>query len=75
MIPWWWSWLLTVIGVTGLWFAGSHKSFGWALGIAAQVLWITYALTTHQWGFIASALAYGTVYVRNLRAWRKAEVA
>jgi hypothetical protein len=71
MIPQWWSWLLMLVGVTGLWAAGSKKSWGWALGIFAQVLWILYALASKQYGFLFSAIAYGTVYVRNYRIWTK----
>jgi len=70
MVPWWWSWLLTAVGVTGLWIAGSKRRLGWGIGISAQVLWVSYAVATQQWGFIASALAYGFVYVRNWRAWK-----
>lgn len=71
MIAWWWSWLLTAVGVTGLWAAGSKKAWGWAVGIGAQALWIAYALATDQYGFLLSALAYGTVYVRNFLAWSR----
>lgn len=67
----WWSWALTVVGVTGLWFAGRRKAFGWAIGLGAQVLWIAYAVASRQWGFIASALVYGAVYGRNFVAWRR----
>lgn len=70
MVPWWWSWLLTAVGVTGLYLAGSKKRLGWLVGIGAQGLWIAYALATEQYGFLASALAYGAVYVRNARKWR-----
>ena len=69
MIPWWWSFLLTAIGVFGLWAAGSKKPWGWAVGLGAQVLWIAYAVQSEQWGFIVSAFAYGSVYARNLRKW------
>lgn len=69
----WWSYLLTVFGLTGLVLAGRNKSLGWAIGLAAQVLWFVYAVVTQQWGFIVSALAYGSVYFRNWRAWRRAE--
>lgn len=62
--------MLTAVGVTGLWAAGSKKAWGWAIGLGAQVLWIAYAVQTEQYGFIASALAYGTVYFRNFRKWR-----
>jgi hypothetical protein len=61
-----WSIALAALGIAGLWRAGYGKRSGWVLGLAAQALWITYALVTHQWGFIASAVAYGFVYARNL---------
>jgi hypothetical protein len=67
----WWSWILTAAGVTGLWLAGSSKKAGWALGIGAQALWISYSIATRQWGFLASAFAYGTVYTRNWLRWRR----
>jgi len=69
--PWWWSWLLTAVGVTGLYLAGRRSRWGWAIGLAAQVLWIAYALVSRQYGFIVSALAYGAVYARNLVAWSR----
>lgn len=71
MIDWWWSWLLAGIGLTGLWLAGNHNVHGWRIGVAVQVLWITYAIVTRQWGFIASALAFGFVNGRNLMKWQR----
>lgn len=71
MTPWWWSWLLTVVGVTGLYLAGRRSRWGWAIGLGAQVLWIAYALVSRQYGFIASALAYGAVYTRNVVVWSR----
>ena len=65
----WWSWLLTGVGVIGLFLAGSHRRAGWAIGLGAQGLWITYALATQQYGFVVSAFAYGWVYLRNFRKW------
>lgn len=69
----WWSWLLAAVGVTGLFLAGSSNKLGWALGFGAQLLWVVYAVVTEQWGFIASALAYGFVYARNWLRWRALE--
>ena len=68
-----WSYLLTAVGVFGLWLVGRKDKRGFAVGIAAQLLWIGYATFTEQWGFYVSALAYGWVNVKNLRAWRRAE--
>ena len=66
-----WSWLLTAVGVTGLFLAGKKNKAGWAVGFGAQALWVTYAVATHQWGFIVSAFAYGSVYAKNWLAWRR----
>ncbi|MFB7936666.1 hypothetical protein [Streptomyces sp. NPDC056049] len=69
-----WSYILTAVGVFGLWLAGRKSKFGWAVGLGAQVLWLSYAVTTEQWGFILSAVAYGWVYSKNFLAWRRAEL-
>ena len=72
LIPFWaWSWLLTSVGITGLFLAGSKKKIGWALGIAVQVLWMAYALATAQLGFVVSALIYAGVYARNWWRWHR----
>lgn len=73
MIQWWWSWLLSAFGITGIWLAGSKRSVGWLIGIMTQFLWITYAVVSHQYGFILASLCYGGVYLRNYLAWRKSE--
>jgi hypothetical protein len=63
-----WSYVLTVVGVTGLWLAGRKVWWAWFVGLGAQGLWLAYAISTHQWGFLVSAFAYGWVYARN--GWR-----
>lgn len=66
-----WSFVLAGIGVFGLFLAGKGDSRGWVVGIGAQVLWAIYAITTDQWGFLLSCLAYGWVYSMPLyRKWR-----
>lgn len=70
-----WSWLLTAVGVFGLYLAGRRNRAGWAVGLGAQSLWLTYAITTRQWGFIVSAGAYGWVYARNWLRWRNERTA
>lgn len=54
-----------------MWIAGNKSTWGWIIGISVQILWITYAVTTGQWGFLFSAFAYGGVYIRNLIKWKK----
>jgi drug/metabolite transporter superfamily protein YnfA len=68
----WWSWILTFVGVFGLWLAGRKSRWGWAVGLGAQGLWIAYALITTQYGFLFSAAAYGWIYVKNFLAWNPA---
>lgn len=64
-----WSLVLAAVGVLGLFIAGRKHWAGWAIGLGAQVLWVIYALVTRQYGFLASAFAYGAVYGNNLRRW------
>ena len=62
-----WSYVLGAIGIAGLWIASTRPKVGWWFNIAAQAVWLTYALVTRQWGFVATAIAYAVVYVRLLR--------
>lgn len=66
-----WSFVLATVGITGLWIAGRKNAWGWAVGLAAQFLWFAYAIVSVQYGFIASALAYGFVYGKNFISWRR----
>lgn len=66
-----WSYLLTAVGVPGLWLAGRKVWWAWFVGLGAQGLWLAYALSTKQYGFLVSAFAYGFVYARNGLRWMK----
>lgn len=66
-----WSWVLTFIGVTGLYLAGRKVWWSWFIGLGVQVLWVAYALTTRQYGFVVSAFVYGFVYAKNGFGWRR----
>jgi hypothetical protein len=60
VISLWWSFSLTIIGVTGLVLVYRSPSLvGPAIGLAVQLLWIAYAVATRQWWFLLSAFAYG----------------
>lgn len=67
-----WSYVLAPFGLAGMILAGRRNRWGWALSIATQALWLTYAADTRQWGFIPGSAAYAIVYIRNFTAWRKA---
>lgn len=68
-----WSYFLAPFGLLGLYLAGRQVSWGWLLGLGTQALWLAYAIDTEQWGFVPGTLAYGFVYAKNFRAWRKQE--
>jgi len=69
-----WSWILAVIGVAGIYFVGRKTIWGWLVLLFNEFLWITYALITDQYGFIFSALAYAIVYIRSYIHWSKEKV-
>ena len=66
-----WSYVLAVIGVAGIFFVGRKTIWGWLVLLFNEVLWITYALITDQYGFIFSAIAYAIVYIRSYILWRR----
>jgi hypothetical protein len=68
-----WSWILTAVGVFGLWLAGRKLWWAWLVGLGAQALWLGYAITTAQYGFVVSAFAYGWVYAHNAAAWHRGQ--
>ena len=66
-----WSWLLAVIGVTGIYIVGRKTIWGWLILCVNECLWIFYALATKQYGFIFMATAYALVYIKSYRQWRR----
>ena len=69
-----WSYLLVAIGVSGIFLVGRKTIVGWLVLCANECLWIVYAVTTKQYGFIIGAIVYGIVYVKSYIGWRKDEV-
>lgn len=66
-----WSVGLAVIGLIGMHIAGNKSHWGWFIGFAAQSLWLVFAITTVQYGFILSAVGCGWMYGKNWWKWRK----
>jgi len=64
-----WSYVLTIVGVTGMYLVGRKIWWAWWVGTGAQIIWMAYAVSTKQWGFIVSAVAYGWVQSRNAVKW------
>ena len=66
-----WSWILAVIGVSGIYFVGKKTIWGWLVLLFNETLWVAYAIITEQYGFIVSAVAYAAVYVRSYLHWKE----
>ena len=66
-----WSWILAVIGVAGIYFVGRKTLWGWFVLLFNEVIWIAYAVITEQYGFIVSAIAYAAVYIKSYLHWKE----
>jgi predicted membrane protein len=65
-----WSWVLSTLGILGFIYAGRHQWWAWLWLAANELLWIIYAITTHQYGFILGAIGYITIHTLNAHKWR-----
>lgn len=66
----WWSWILAVIGVSGIYVVGNKNMLGWLVLCINECIWTVYAIATKQYGFIVMAIAYATVYIKSFRQWK-----
>jgi hypothetical protein len=57
------------VGITGVYLTGKRLWWGWLVGVLSEILWITYAIITKQYGFIVAGLVYGIVFAMNARKW------
>jgi hypothetical protein len=73
MNHWWWSTQLSAIGLIGIYLAGRKNHWAWIIGLLDEALWIAYAITSQQWSFCISAIAYASLYARNLHAWHQGD--
>ena len=70
----WYSWVLAVIGVSGIYFVGRKNKWAWLWLIFNECLWIIFAVATKQYGFIFAALAYTAVYIKSFLRWSRETV-
>ena len=66
-----WSWILAVIGISGIFLVGRKTIWGWPILCINELLWIIYALSTNQYGFIFMAVSYAAVYIKSFFHWKK----
>lgn len=62
--------ILSIIGVSGLFTIGLHKWWGWVIAFVNECLWIGFAIATKQYGFILGAVVYGAVNAYNAMKWK-----
>lgn len=65
-----WSWVLAIVGGFGVFQIGSKKIYGWGILFLNECLWVIYAISTHQYGFIFAAVIYIAAYIRNYMKWK-----
>lgn len=67
------SWVLALVGVTGIFFVGRKTIWGWFVLLFNECLWMIYAIATKQYGFIFASLAYAATYIKSYRHWKRDE--
>ena len=65
------SWVLSVTSVLMLWLMGKKSKWGPRLGLANQILWVVYVLTTDQYGLLAGVIAYAVIHAINIWKWER----
>lgn len=65
--------LTSVVTLTGMWLAGSHRWQGWLVGLLNQILWLAFIVAFAAWGLLPLCAALIVIYGRNLLRWRAEE--
>lgn len=66
-----WSWGLAIIGICGVYLTTKKLYAGYIVGVLVQLLWISYALVSSQYGFILSALGFAWVNALGWYRWTR----
>lgn len=66
-----WDYILAFVGIIGFILAGRKVWWAWYINIAAQFLWVAYAITSEQYGFLISSVIYFAVFSKNAYDWTK----
>lgn len=64
-----WSYMLAGFGILSLHLTGKKLRIGWAVGLFNSGLWVIYALTSQQYGFIISSVFFIIVQFNNYMKW------
>ena len=68
-----WSYLLDGFGLIGLYFTAKAKKIGFLFGVFSMFLWLIYAISTKQYGFIPGCAIYSIIYIKGYKTWTRLE--
>jgi hypothetical protein len=63
------NYVIAAIGIVAFWLVGGgprSRAISFCLSFVNQLIWVIYAVATGQYGFVAGAVVFGAVAVRNL---------
>lgn len=66
-------WATSAFTLVGMVLIGNKRWQGWCVGLASQVLWVTFAVAFRAWGLLPLTAVLVGIYSRNLRRWRRDE--
>jgi hypothetical protein len=67
--------ILSVLTIITMVWAGRKDKNAWLLGIANQALWFMFIVRTESWGLLVLMIALLWVYSKNYLRWRREEQA
>lgn len=65
-------WILSASTLGMMKRAGDKDRRVWKVGLANQVLWMTWIVSTQSWRFLVLTVALTVMYARNMVKWREA---
>lgn len=68
-------WATSAFTLLAMWLIGQKRSVGWVVGLANQVLWVSFAVAFQAWGLLPLTVALIVIYTRALLRWRADDIA
>lgn len=66
-----WSYAVTIVGVTGFILAGRNVWWAWWINVGCQGLWVALAFATGLYAFLISSAIYTPIFVMNAVRWTR----
>lgn len=65
------SFVVSIVGIVGLYFAGNNRWWSWYINLACQIPWVVLALMSELYGLLMGSTFYIAVFGRNAVVWTK----